>query len=88
MARAGPSDIKSFVATGDVRHQDRRPGRHRAIAPSSTRTTQILQLTGNVTVVNASGTVSGPDLLINLANNTSIFTGGKGGRVTGVFTPQ
>jgi len=50
--------------------------------------TQILKLTENVTVLNAQGKVSGPELTINLASQTSTFEGGKGGRVTGVFTPQ
>ena len=33
------------------------------------------------------GTMSGPELTINLASNTSVFKGSEGGRVTGVFTP-
>jgi hypothetical protein len=32
--------------------------------------------------------VKGPELTINLANDTSVFKGSEGGRVTGVFTPQ
>jgi hypothetical protein len=32
--------------------------------------------------------MSGPELTINLASNSSVFKGSEGGRVTGVFTPQ
>ena len=50
--------------------------------------TLILKLSGNVTVVNAQGKLNGPELTINLKTNNSVFKGNKGGRVTGVFTPQ
>ena len=49
---------------------------------------QILKLNGNVKVKNSSGNVSGPELVVDLKKNTSVFSGGKAGRVTGVFTPQ
>jgi hypothetical protein len=39
-------------------------------------------------VVNGTGTVGSADLVVNLKDNTTVFTSGKGGRVTGVFTPQ
>ena len=83
----GPSNIKSFVATGNVRikTKDQDATGDRAIYDPKAET---LRLTGNVMVVNASSTVGGPDLLIDLNANTTVFTGGKGGRVTGVFTPQ
>ena len=50
--------------------------------------TQILRLLGNVTVVNSAGTLNGPELQINLADNTTVFSGGRSGRVTGVFQTQ
>ena len=50
---------------------------------------RLLRLTGNVVVNNATGQVQGAELVIDLNKNTSVFTGNKkGGRVTGVFTPQ
>lgn len=83
----GPENIKTFVATGHVRlktdDQDA-TGERAVFDPAS----QILRLVGNVTVVNASGTLNGPELQINLADNTTRFSGGKGGRVTGVFKTQ
>jgi len=83
----GPENIKSFVATGHVRlktdDQDA-TGERATFDPQ----TQILRLQGNVTVVNASGTLNGPELQVNLADNTTVFSGGKGGRVTGVFKTQ
>ncbi|MDP1731679.1 MAG: LptA/OstA family protein [Devosia sp.] len=86
-AEGGPESIKSFVATGHVRlkteDQDA-TGERATFNPQ----TQILRLTGNVTVINASGTLNGPELEIDLARNTTVFSGGKAGRVTGVFTTQ
>lgn len=84
----GPSSIRSFVATGGVRiktsTQDARGDR--AVYDPDAGT---LKLSGNVMVTNATGTVGGPDLLINLVTNTSTFTGGGSrGRVSGVFTSQ
>ncbi len=83
----GPENIKSLVATGHVRlkTEDQDATGERATFDPQT---QILRLQGNVTVVNASGTLNGPELQINLANNTTVFSGGKGGRVTGVFKTQ
>ncbi len=83
----GPSNIKSFVATGNVRIKtaDQDATGDRAIFNPGAET---LKLTGNVMVVNASSTVGGPDLLIDLNANTTTFTGGSGGRVTGVFSPK
>lgn len=49
--------------------------------------TQILTLTGNVTVTNEMGTLNGPQLVLNLAEQTTVFSSSGGGRVTGVFTP-
>lgn len=83
----GPSDIKSFVATGNVRiktpEQDA-TGQKAVYDPNS----QMLHLTGSVIVVNATGTVGSPELIVNLGTNVSTFTGSTGGRVTGVFTPK
>ncbi len=83
----GPSNIKSFVATGGVRIKttDQDATGDKAVYDPDK---QILRLTGNVMVTNSTGTVGGPELVVNLATNTSVFTGGKGGRVTGVFTPK
>ena len=49
--------------------------------------TQTLHMTRNVKVERAAGTVTGPELVVDLRTNNSVFTGGSGGRVTGVFTP-
>ena len=83
----GPSDIKSFVATGSVRIKtpDQDATGDRAVYDPNT---QLLHLTGHVIVVNATGTVGSPELVVNMVTNTSTFTSATGGRVTGVFTPQ
>jgi lipopolysaccharide export system protein LptA len=83
----GPSNIESFTALGGVRIKTSDQSATGDRAEYNPKT-QILKLTGNVKVTNASGTLSGPALVINLANNTSTFSGTGGGRVTGVFTPQ
>ena len=83
----GPSNIERFSASGGVRIK----------TPDQTATgsraeydpkTQILRIVGNVTITSASGTLSGPELVLDLVRNTSTFSGSGGGRVTGVFTPQ
>jgi lipopolysaccharide export system protein LptA len=81
----GPSDLKDFEAIGNVRIQQ----------PDQTATgdrgrynpaTKILKLSGHVVVTNESGTVSGPELVIDIANGTSKFSSQSGsGRVTGIF---
>jgi len=83
----GPSDIKSFVATGSVRIKtpDQDATGERAVYDPNT---QMLHLTGNVIVVNATGTVGSSELIVNMVTNTSTFTAKKGGRVSGVFTPK
>ena len=83
----GQTDIRDLVATGNVRI---RAAGQDAVGDRATfdPRTQILKLTGNVRVTSVQGTVRGPDLTIDLARNTSVFSGGSGGRVTGVFTPQ
>jgi lipopolysaccharide export system protein LptA len=83
----GPSNIKSFVASGGVRIKTKEQdatGDYAIYDPKA----ETLKLTGNVMVVNASSTVGGSDLLIDLNTNMTTFTGGNGDRVTGVFTPQ
>lgn len=83
----GVSNITHIVATGRVRlkteDQDA-TGDRVTFDPSS----QILRMSGNVTVTNATGTLNGPELVLNLADQTSTFSSNGGGRVTGVFTPQ
>lgn len=83
----GQSDIESLTATGSVRIKT--TGQE-ATSDKATfdPATLILTLSNNVTVINAQGKLQGPELTINLATNKSVFKGGKGGRVTGVFTPQ
>lgn len=83
----GIENIKTFVATGNVRlkTEDQDATGDRATFNPET---QILRLLGNVTVVNSAGTLNGPELQINLADNTTVFSGGKSGRVTGVFQTQ
>lgn len=83
----GQTDIRELVASGNVRIRAAGQDATGDRATFNPRT-QILKLSGNVRVTNAQGTVSGPDLTIDIARNTSVFSGGSGGRVTGVFTPQ
>ncbi len=86
-AAGGTSTIKSLTATGRVRlktsEQDA-TGDSASFDPNS----QILRLSGNVTVVNASGTLNGPELVLNLAKGTTTFSSKGGGRVTGVFVTE
>ncbi len=84
----GPSSIKSFVASGGVRiktdEQDA-TGDFAIYDPVA----QTLKITGHVMVINSSSTVGGPDLVIDLKTNRTVFSGGgTGGRVTGVFTTK
>jgi lipopolysaccharide export system protein LptA len=83
----GPSNIRTFTASGGVRIKtgvQEATGDRAVYDPK----TLILRLIGNVTVTSADGTLAGPDLVIDLKSNVSTFSGGKSGRVTGVFTPQ
>jgi lipopolysaccharide export system protein LptA len=83
----GQSDIESFLATGRVRirtPEQEATGGRAVYTPAS----QLLRLTENVTVTSDAGTVTGPELVVDLATNNTVFKGGEGGRVTGVFTPQ
>ncbi len=83
----GPSDLRDFEAVGNVRikQPEQTATGDRGVYDPKVR---ILTLTGNVVVTNESGTVSGPELVVDIAKGTSAFTGGKagGGRVTGIFT--
>lgn len=86
---AGVEDVQSMVATGKVRLKTKdqdATGEKATFDP----VTQMLHMTGNVVVVNATGTLTGPSLTVNLADNSTVFEGGKGkgGRVTGTFSTQ
>lgn len=81
----GSSDLKDFVASGNVRvvQPDQTATSNRGVF---TPATNILRLTGNVKVTNSAGTVSGPALEVNINSGISEFVGqGSGGRVTGIF---
>lgn len=84
---SGIDDIQSFDATGNVRIET--PGQvatgDRAVFNPQT---QILRLTGNVMVQNASGTMGAAVMTVDLETNDTVFEAGQGQRVTGVFTPQ
>lgn len=83
----GTTDIETFEATGNVRlktSDQEATGERAVFTPGD----QLLRLTGNVHVTNASGTVSANELVVNLATNVSTFSSRGGGRVTGVFTSQ
>ncbi|WP_196260406.1 LptA/OstA family protein [Pelagibacterium limicola] len=85
----GPGDLENFTASGGRVHMvfdDQTTESDEAFYDFSSRT---LTLTGNVVVVNASGTVESARLVIDTRAGTSSFSGGAGGggRVTGVFTP-
>jgi lipopolysaccharide export system protein LptA len=86
--QAGPSDIQSFIASGSVKlenDEQTATGDQAVFTPGD----QLLRLTGNVEVINASGTIQAGELVVNMATNVSTFTSsGSGGRVTGVFTSQ
>ncbi len=84
---AGPSSIKTFVASGHVSivtAQQTAHGDRASYDPS----THVLKLTGNVVVENGAGRITGGEMDVNLQTHVTSFAGGKGGRVTGVFTPQ
>lgn len=85
----GPSDLENFTASGgrvDMVFDGQTAQGNEAFYDFSART---LTLTGDVVVVNASGTVESQRLVIDTRAGTSSFSGGTGtgGRVTGVFTP-
>ncbi len=81
----GTSDVKSFEAVGNVRIETETQvaSGERAVYDPDTR---ILKLTGNVLLINDSGTVNAGTLRIDLTRNVTEFSsGGDGGRVTGLF---
>ena len=83
----GTSDIKTFVATGNVRlvtKEQTATGERAVFTPGD----QLLRLTGNVRVATGGSTVNAQELVVNLATNVSTFSSGTGGRVTGVFSAQ
>jgi lipopolysaccharide export system protein LptA len=86
-ANGNTSDIRSLSATGGVKleTQDQHATGDMANYDPKSR---ILRLSGNVVVTNASGTLTGPLLVVNLATHVSTFSGKSGGRVTGVFNSQ
>jgi lipopolysaccharide export system protein LptA len=86
---SGVEDVQNMVATGKVRLKTKdqdATGDRATFDPA----TQMLHMTGNVVVVNATGTLTGPSLTVNLADNSTVFEGGKGkgGRVTGTFSTK
>lgn len=83
----GVDTIETLTATGNVRlktSNEQATGDRVTFDPNS----QVLTLSGNVTVTNAQGTLNGPKLVLDLARQTTVFSSSGGGRVTGVFTPQ
>jgi lipopolysaccharide export system protein LptA len=85
--KGGEGDIDGLDATGNVRIKttgQEATGNRAVFTPDNS----TVRLTGNVRVTNATGTMNGPELTINLASNSSVFKGSEEGRVTGVFTPQ
>jgi lipopolysaccharide export system protein LptA len=83
----GPSDIRSFDATGNVHIETEG---QTAVGPRAVYDPlrQILTMSGNVEVTNDTGTVTGPELTVDMTTNVTTFKSDGGGRVTGVFTPQ
>lgn len=82
----GTSDIKTFIAIGNVKIQSESQTAtgQRAVYDPATR---ILHLSGDVVVINDGGSVVSKELFVNLATNITTFTsGGTGERVTGLFT--
>ena len=85
--QGGATNISNFEATGHVKivTKDQTATGDKAIFDPKTK---ILTLSGNVLVVSASGQMKGPELTLDLNKSTSVFSGGKSGRVTGVFNSQ
>ena len=85
----GPSDLKNFTASGGRVHMIFDGQTAQSDSAFYDFAARTLTLTGNVVVVNATGTVESARLVIDTRAGTSSFSGGSGtgGRVTGVFTP-
>ena len=83
----GPEDIESFDATGNVRikTEGQTAAGSRAVYDP---VAQVLKMSGSVEVTTASGSVTGPELTVDMKTNVTTFKGGGNNRVTGVFTPQ
>lgn len=84
---AGPSDLIEFTASGgrvQMITEDQVIDGDQANYDFESR---VLTFTGNVVVVNESGTVNSDRLVIDTRAGTSSFSGGpdQGGRVTSVF---
>jgi lipopolysaccharide export system protein LptA len=82
----GAGDIKQVDANGRVHlvTPDQDVTGDKGVYDPKSRT---MRVTGNVVVINEQGRVTGPELLVNLATNTTEFITRGGGRVTGVFNP-
>ncbi|SDG24398.1 LptA/OstA family protein [Pelagibacterium luteolum] len=85
----GPSDLESFTASGGrvfMEFDDQTVEGNQAFYDFGSR---VLTFTGDVVVVNASGTVNAQRLVIDTRAGTSSFSseGGGGGRVQSTFTP-
>jgi lipopolysaccharide export system protein LptA len=82
----GPSDLKSFVALGNVKikQPDQIATSNRGVYDPKT---EILTLYDNVKVINDSGTITGQELIVNIATGVSKFPSQSGGgRVTAIFS--
>jgi lipopolysaccharide export system protein LptA len=86
-AAGGGGDVDRMVATGRV-HVNTSGQKASGDTADFDPASQQIRLSGNVQVINAQGTMNGPELLIDLGQKSSTFSSGKGGRVSGVFTPK
>ncbi|MEP7239332.1 MAG: LptA/OstA family protein [Devosia sp.] len=84
---AGPTSIKTLTASGGVRIKTKEQEAHGDTATYDPAT-QLLRLSGHVTLTSASGSIDSSDVVIDLKAATTTFSSGKSGRVSGVFTPQ
>jgi len=86
-AQGGGTNISNFEATGHVKivTKDQTATGDKAVFDPKAK---ILTLTGNVIVNSKTGQVHAANLLVDLVKRTSVFSAGKAGRVTGVFTSQ
>lgn len=83
----GPSDLRNFTASGGRVSMDFDGQTAEGDEAFYDFAQRVLTFTGNVTVINASGTVRSERLVIDTRAGTSSFSGSSGGRVTGIFTP-
>ena len=82
----GVQEIEKAVFTGGVRlkNPDQEATGNWATYDPKTR---VMRLLGDVTLESAAGVVKGPELIFDLANETTTFPS-AGQRVTGVFTAE